>query len=159
MALNFELKLNTEKKDSDILEVILGIEGFKEITEDSSALFETDGAAGGGIRRLSKMSQNILFEETNVSANTVVWCRLDGSDEETYATGMKNILKVFMTILQHISGDALIQLNGDDIKFLRKGDQVFLNPNSFSKDESALWRLKDVPFLNYKIKEMELSGN
>ena len=146
MALDFSLEIATERKLNDLSNLIIQLDGFHQ-AEDKNCFFAN--GLFGGIKLKDEISQEILQEEVGILANVRVWYRLD---TDNYEAGMRNGLRAFMIVLQNVSGNAVIRLNGDDVKLLRVDENITLNSNSFSKDDDALWRLKDVP-LPFKLQE------
>lgn len=146
MALDFSLEIATQRELNSFLDSIIRLDGFYKADEEQC--FWANGLFGG-VKLKDEISQEILQEEVGILANVRIWYRLD-SDE--YESGMRNGLRAFMTVLQSDDGDAVIRLNGDDVKLLRVDGKITLNSNSFSKDKNALWRLEDVP-LPFEIKE------
>jgi len=155
MALDFYLKLQTTLKPEEINNKILELEGFEKDEDDNR--FSAKGIVGG-IFLMDEISQEILFEEVHIKANTRVWFWLDAGEEELYEKGLRNGLKAFMAVLQNTNGDAVIRLNDDDVKLIRKDDRVILNSESFFEDEEAIWRIKDVPLYNFEVRKLAWNG-
>ena len=112
----------------------------------------------GFIAWVYEMNENLkdlIFENVGIHTNLNIRC---WHDNDFYEEGMRNILNTYMTILKHTTGDAVIQLELDDIKLLRKDGKIIVNPQSFFNDEDALWRIRDIPFPNYEIKELQFAA-
>ena len=155
MALDFSLELETSLEPFEISKMITKLKGFYE-DKDDSRYFWADGIYGG-VRTLEGISQEVLEEEVGVRANRRIWYRLN-TGENVYEQGQRNGLQAFMTVLQGTDGDAVIRLNGDDVKLIRKNGKVILNSKSFFDDEEAIWRIKDVPLADFEVKELDWDG-
>ena len=156
MALDFYLKLQTKLKPEEINRKILELDGFEK--DEEGHRFLAEGIVGG-VFPMNKNSRQVLCEEVNINANTRIWFWLDAGEEDLYKRGLRNGLRAFMTVLQNTDGDAVIRLNGDDVKLIRKNGKVILNSKSFFEDEEAIWRIKDVPLSNFEVKELDWHGN
>lgn len=150
MAMDFSLEIETSMKPEQVADLILNIEGFEKDTENNS-YFSAEGLSGG-VRSLDEISQEVLQEEVGILANVRIWYRLDHSE---YEKGMRNGLRTFTTILERTKGDAVVRLNGDDIKLLRKDGKLTLNSESFSNENNAVWRYIDIPFPEYEVKKLK----
>lgn len=155
MAMDFYLKLKTSLEPKEIADMIVEFDGFIK-DEDDEHYFRADGIYGGVIP-MSETGIEVLREETGIDANLRIWFRLEAS-EEFYKLGLRNGLKAFMKILENTDGDAVIRLNDDDVKLIRKNGKVILNSESFFEDEEAMWRIKDVPLRNFEVKELAWNG-
>lgn len=148
MALEFEMSLKTLLSPEEIVDLILQLDGFKKSEKDGD--FYTNGLIGGTFL-MDNIHREIVFETAGINTNLRIWCWHDYNE---YESGMRNILRVFATVLQHTTGDAVIQLSSDDtIKLLRRNRKVMLNPKSFSDDNKAMWRFKDITF-DYEVEEI-----
>lgn len=149
MAMDFSLEVDTSLNLEEIANLILQIDGFEPDT-DERIYFLANGLTGG-VRALDEISQEVLAEEVGITANRRIWYRLDAS---AYEDGMRNGLRAFTTILSETDGDAVVRLNGDYIKLLRKDGKLILNSASFSNEKDAVWRFKDIPFVDYQVSEL-----
>jgi len=149
--MDFSLEVETSMMPQQIAELILGIKGFQKDSNDNR-YFWAEGLSGG-VRLLDNISQEILREEVGIFANVRVWYRLDHSE---YEKGMRNGLRAFTKVLQQTDKDAVVRLNGDDIKLLRKDGKLTLNSASFSDENDAVWRYMDIPFSDYEVKNLEI---
>jgi hypothetical protein len=152
MALEFYLRLQTSLNPKEIINHILQDNEFiRSINDDAGDVYGTGFIAW--VYVMDEDSKNITLEDVGIKTNISVKCWHQNSE---YEIGLKNILKVFISILRHSNGDAVIQLEFDDIRLLRKDGKVYLNPKSFFEDEEAMWRFKDVPF-EYEVKDLNMN--
>ncbi|MGI9056292.1 MAG: hypothetical protein ACR2F2_10885 [Pyrinomonadaceae bacterium] len=149
MALEFYLRLQTSLKSEEVINYILRDNEFNRSNNNDDGDFYGNGFIAW-VYPMDKDSMDIVFEEVGIQTNPNIRCWHRSSE---YEEGMRNILKIFVSTLKYTNGDAVIQLEFDDIKLIRKDGKIFLDPKAFSKDEEAIWRFEDIPF-NYFIKEL-----
>ncbi len=152
MALEFYLRLQTSLKPEEIVNYILQDSNFITSKNNDDGDFYGSGFIAW-VYPMDKDSIDIVSEEVGIQTNLNVRCWLQNSE---YEVGMRNILRIFISTLRYTDGDAVVQLEFDDIKLLRKNEKLFLNPNSFSQDGEALWRFQDIPF-KYEVEEINLN--
>ena len=147
MALDFDLEINTESSPNEVLNEVFKSAGFSQANYENG--FYTDGVVGGVISQKGKseyyadVHQQMLQANFGFQSTIKVWFRPDSYDN--YEIGMKNGLKAFLSVLQNIKGDAVVLMNGEDIKLIRKDDKLILNSESFSADDS-IWTFDQIPF-------------
>ena len=150
MALEFNLRLQTSFSPNEIVELIVQQKDFEKSEKDGD--FYAKGLVGW-VYSMDEISQQITFEETGIKANLNIRC---WHDYDEYKDGMRNILKIFIVILNNTNGDAVLEHDSGFINLLRKNNKITLNSNSFSHNGEALWRFQDIPF-EYEIKEINLN--
>jgi hypothetical protein len=152
MALEFYLRLQTSLDPKEIVNHILKDNEFIESTKsDDGDVYGTGFITW--VYLIDEDSKTITFENVGIKTNINVKCWHQNSE---YEIGLRNILKIFISVLKQTNGDAVVQLEFDDIRLLRKDGKIYLNPKSFSEDEEAMWRFKDVPF-EYEVKDMNVN--
>lgn len=156
MALDFDLELKTNLTSKEILSMILELDGFRPADFENG--FYADGVIGGTTSQEEKngyyaqVHQNILKENFGFESDIKVWFRPDSYDN--YEVGMQNVLKVLIYVLQKVQGDAVVLMNGESVKLLRKNNKLILNSESFSENNSV-WTLNQIPF-QYETKNLAL---
>ncbi len=154
MALEFYLRLNTSHKPREFVDYLVKTNGFVKNEDSDGGDFYGRGFVAW-IYEVNENIKNLIFESVGIHTNLNIRC---WHDNDYYEEGMRNILNLYMNVLKYTKGDALIQLELDDIKLLRKNGKIFVNPQSFFNEEDALWRFKDIPFSEYEVKELEFAA-
>lgn len=157
MALDFDLEVSTNKSIEEIFNSILDLEGFDKAEFDFG--FSAEGIVGGIVRRqnsedyYSNAYQEMMKENFGFHSTVKVWFRPDR--DNAYEIGMRNGLKAFMKILQFDESDAVIIMNGESVKLIRKNGQLVLNADSFHADEELIWSFREVPFVKYEVRKLQ----
>lgn len=149
MALEFYLRLKTSLNPEEITKYILQDNEFSRSSINDDGDFYGDGFIAW-VYPMSGGLIDIVYEDIGIHTNLNIRCWLQNSE---YEAGMRNILKTYITTLKYTDGDAVIQLELDDIKLLRKGGKIFLDPKAFFENEDAMWKTENVPF-KYEIKKL-----
>jgi len=156
MALDFDLEIKSRMTPSEIVELILKLDGFHRTTDIIG--FYAEGVVCSVNKIASegyypKVHQEIMLENFGFVPTLRLSYRPDGY--EGYEAGMRNGLKAFMTVLQNDDGDAVCILNGESIKFTRIGGKLVLNSDSFSNDKELVWSFDQIP-VSFETKKFEI---
>jgi hypothetical protein len=152
MALEFYLRLQTSFSTKEIINFILEDNEFIRSSENDNGDFYGTGFIAW-VYSMDENSKTITLEDVGIKTNLNIKCWHQNSE---YEQGLRNILKIFISSLKHTSGDAVVQLEFDDIRLLRKNGKIYVNPKSFFEDEEAMWRFKDIPF-DYEVRDLNIN--
>lgn len=153
MAIDYNFQIETQRKPEDFLELILTINGFQKNTDENS--FFADGLVGN-VGFEETHSQNLTKEDFGFVPQIYVWFTpFRGEFEEA---GSQNMMKAVMNILKSDDGNAVFLMNGEYIVLTRLNDKLILNSASFGDADEKEWNLKEIPFADYDVKELDLAG-
>ncbi len=158
MAIDYHLKIDTEKTPVEITKLILQLDRFEKNERENN--FFAEGLVGGVWAETddydSQISQNLTNDDFGFRHKIVVW--LTPYREEMEEAGMQNMMKVVMTVLQHDSGDAVVLMNGEYIILTRIDGKLTLTSENFGEKDKWWNPKEDVPFSDYELKELGYAG-
>lgn len=158
MAIDYHLKIDTEKTSVDLMNIILQIDGFRENERKND--FFAEGLVGGIWTETddydSQVSQNLTYDDFGFRHKIVVW--LTPYRDELEEAGMHNMMKAIMTVLQQDTGDAVVLMNNEYVILTRIAQKLALNSESFGEKDKWWNPKEDVPFFDYELTEPSYVG-
>jgi hypothetical protein len=152
MALQFYLSLETANTPEELFNLILQKSDIDGINRNDTGEFYATGVVGS-VSFDSKNWKEMILDDFGITSNVSVWCWHRNSE---YKEGLRNILKAYICILKHTTGDAVLRHDSGYINLIRKNGIIQLDSEAFFEDEEAMWRFKDVPF-EYEVKDMNVN--
>jgi hypothetical protein len=123
MALEYELRLATERAPADVLAVLSNELGFSGNTDQRTA----PGLASISALNENRLGQDVIKSAFGFTPLVKILFRLNKDEIER---GVMSVLRACMRVLDHVKGDAVLLFNGEAVILLRKSGNLILNENA-----------------------------